>query len=78
MKTIPPSMKEARETTNEIANDLIKQFPGEAVTKQQIRNAYNLSWVKSSIVFSLLTELGFDVTAREVIVPVASSVDSTS
>lgn len=70
-------MNKARELAKEISDDLIEKFPGETITKQQLRTAYNIPWVKSGVVFSLLEEYGFVVSIREIIVPSAASQSSS-
>lgn len=74
----PEIMDSARELANEITDTLVKDHAGEWITKAEIRNAWNIPWVKGAIVFSLLVEHGFEVEKMRVLVPLAAEQPSSS
>lgn len=70
-------VENAKDIANNIAKELIKELPGQTVTKADIRFQYSIPYNKSVSVFTALRLLGFEVTRTEVHVPSAFQ-DSSS
>ncbi len=62
-------MEECRAKAKEVAEFLQENHSGQTVTKIDIRDYFDIEWVKGSIIFGLLPKHGIIVSNRYVQVP---------
>lgn len=65
----PSLMVESEKLAKRIAYELVANYPGEQISKTEIRRHYNIAWVKGAVTFAILEDYGFTVLSRAVIVP---------